>query len=182
MEINWLPSDLADDLVRLDPMLDTDFERIYAVASDPLIWELHPDKERYKREVFWKFFEAGKGKGYLIIDQQSQTVAGSTRFYNYDPGDHSVAIGFTFLALKFWGGQYNRSVKKLMLDYAFQYVDKVYFHIGPDNIRSIKATSKLGAKYDCMVDFDRFGTIEPHLQYTLSKEDYYNQAKEASHY
>ena len=32
-----------------------------------------------------------------------------------------------------------------MLDYAFQYVDKVYFHIGAQNIRSQKAIEKIGA-------------------------------------
>ncbi|MNL51503.1 hypothetical protein D3C87_1746060 [compost metagenome] len=40
----------------------------------------------------------------------------------------------------------NQSVKKTMLDYLFQYVSKVKFHIGAENIRSQIAISRIGAE------------------------------------
>ena len=51
MIINLQPV-LENEIIRLQPLQQDDFERLYAVASDPLIWEQHPNKDRYKREVF----------------------------------------------------------------------------------------------------------------------------------
>jgi hypothetical protein len=51
------PKILEDELVRIVPLIETDFERLFAVAADPLIWELHPNKDRYKKEVFQSFFD-----------------------------------------------------------------------------------------------------------------------------
>lgn len=56
-----------------------------------------------------------------------------------------MLIGYTFYGRNYWGSVYNPSVKKLMLDYAFQFLGKVYFHIGAENIRSQKAIERIGA-------------------------------------
>ena len=147
MSFNIQPSHLQDELVQLIPLQENDFESLFQAASDPLIWEQHPNKNRYKREVFQIFFEgalASKG-AFKICDAKTNEVIGSTRFYDYDENDKSVLIGYTFVARKFWGRGYNTAMKKLMLDYAFQYLDKVYFHIGAQNIRSQKAIERIGA-------------------------------------
>ena len=47
-----------------------------------------------------------------------------------------------------------------MLDYIFQFVDKVNFHVGKDNIRSQKAIEKLGAKKVDEVNVAYFGEPE----------------------
>ena len=82
---------------------------------------------------------------FLIRDSKTNEVVGSSRYYDYNETDSSVLIGYTFIGTKFWGTGYNKALKKLMLDYAFQHVDKVYFHIGANNIRSQKAIEKIGA-------------------------------------
>ena len=71
---------------------------------------------------------------------------GSTRFYDYNEEDNSIFIGYTFYATKFWGTGINPKVKHLMMDYIFQYVDKINFHVGEDNKRSRIAMERLGAK------------------------------------
>lgn len=138
---------LENENVKLIPLAEDDFERLYEIASDPKIWEQHPNKDRYQREVFKTFFEgAMQSKGaFLILDKASDEVAGSTRFYDYDGQDNSIFIGYTFYARKFWGSRLNPQVKKLMLEYVFHFVDKVNFHVGAVNIRSQKAMAKLGA-------------------------------------
>lgn len=138
---------LENDLVRLIPLKESDFDALFEVASDPLIWEQHPNKNRYQKEVFQNFFDgAMESKGaFIIIDKKSNRSIGSTRFYDLDACAKSVLIGYTFYGRKFWGSTYNPSVKKLMLDYAFQFLDRVYFHIGAENIRSQKAIERLGA-------------------------------------
>ncbi|KLT71487.1 MULTISPECIES: GNAT family N-acetyltransferase [unclassified Flavobacterium] len=145
--LNLQPEVLENEFVKLVPLQQTDFEGLFEVASDPLVWEQHPNKNRYEREVFQNFFEgAMESKGaFLILDKSTNEIAGSTRFYEYEPENKSIFIGYTFYGRKFWGTGFNSHVKKIMLDYAFDAVDKVQFHVGAENYRSQKAVGKLGA-------------------------------------
>ena len=147
MNFNIQPTHLQNQLIKLVPLQATDIEELYSVASDELIWEQHPNKLRYQKPVFQNYFEgAMQSKGaFFIREATTNEPIGSTRFYDFNPNDNSVLIGYTFISRKFWGNGYNKALKKLMLDYAFQYLDKVYFHIGAQNIRSQKAIEKIGA-------------------------------------
>jgi len=162
---------LSNEYVKLEPLKVTDFEKLYKVAADPLIWEQHPTPDRYKEEVFRLFFDGAiaSGSAFLITDRDTRQVIGSSRYYDYQEAFSSIAIGYTFLARSHWGGTYNLAVKRLMLDYIFQLVEKVIFHVGPQNIRSQKAVLKLGARLDRIVDFDYYGQSRPHHEYVLEK-------------
>lgn len=139
---------LENNEVRLVPIQQDDFERLYAVAKDPKVWEQHPNNNRFERSVFETFFEGAllSQGAYLIHDKESGEILGSTRFYNYNQNEKSIFIGYTFYGTKSWGKGINPQVKKMMLDYILDYVDTVYFHVGNDNERSKKAMEKLGAK------------------------------------
>ena len=103
---------LKGELLGLRPLRPEDFHDLYAVASDPLIWEQHPIKDRYKEEVFKGFFrEALESGGALIaIDSKDGQVIGSSRFHGYDKEKSEIEIGWTFLARSHWGGIYNREM------------------------------------------------------------------------
>ena len=166
---------LENDFVQLIPLQDADFEQLFAVASDPKIWEQHPNKDRYKREVFENFFLGAieSGGAFKIIEKNTGEVAGSTRFYDYNAEDNSIFIGYTFYGTEFWGSKMNPQVKKLMLDYIFQFVDKVNFHVGKDNIRSQKAMEKLGAQKVDEVNVAYFGEPERlNVVFEITKENY----------
>lgn len=138
---------LENEKILLLPLEQNDFEALYQTAADEKIWLQHPNKDRWKKEVFQSFFEgaiASQG-AFKIIDKESGNIAGSTRFYNYNADENSILIGYTFYATQFWGTGINTSVKKLMMDYIFQYVAKVHFHVGAENIRSQIAVGRLGA-------------------------------------
>jgi len=137
---------LENEWIKLEPLGAGDFEALYAVASDPLIWEQHPNKERYQREVFAGYFDGAiaSGGAFRVIDKVRGSLLGSSRFYEYDESARSIAVGYTFIARAAWGGPYNRALKALMLDHAFRFVDRVIFHIGVHNLRSRKAMEKLG--------------------------------------
>ena len=127
-----------------------DFDALFQVASDPLIWEQHPAQDRWRREVFSAFFEAGLSNElgcYTIVESQSRDVIGCTRFYAHDTANASARLGYTFLARQYWGTGANQLIKAALLDYCFEYVESVYFDIGESNFRSIKATEKLGAVF-----------------------------------
>jgi len=137
---------LKGELLELRPLRAADFASLYAVASDPLIWELHPARDRYKDEVFREFFrEAMESGGALIaMDLKDGAVIGSSRFYGFNPEQSEIEIGWTFLARSHWGGNYNREMKRLMLRHAFRFVENVVFLVGPGNLRSQRAVEKIG--------------------------------------
>jgi RimJ/RimL family protein N-acetyltransferase len=148
---------LEGNLLILRPLLEEDFETLYQVASDPLIWEQHPAPDRYKRDIFWQFFRGAidERKTYAIIDKATNQIIGASSYYKYT--DTSVTIGFTFLSRAYWGGLYNSELKKLMLDYAFRNFEVVYFEVGEKNFRSQKALEKIGAT---LVGESKPGTLQ----------------------
>ncbi|MGE3802506.1 MAG: GNAT family N-acetyltransferase [Candidatus Kapaibacterium sp.] len=165
MQFNYQPT-LEGNLLRLRPLLAEDFDALYSVASDPLIWEQHPVSERYREDIFREFFrEAMESGGALIaIDAANGKVIGSSRYYEYNQEKSEVEIGWTFLARSYWGGAYNREMKRLMLEHAFQFVESVIFLIGPQNFRSQRAVEKIGA----VLDGTRDGVYgQKHLVYRL---------------
>lgn len=172
---NFLQPTLENDQLLITPLEESDFEKLYKVASDPKIWEQHPNKNRYERDVFLNFFEGALASGgaFIITDKQSGETAGSSRFYSYDEDESSIFIGYTFYATKFWGSKLNPQVKKLMLDYIFNYVDLVKFHVGAENWRSRKAMERLGAELKREVEVAYFG--EPNrrnVEYWIKKKDW----------
>ncbi len=177
---NFLQPVLENEHVKLTPLQETDFENLYEVASDPEIWAQHPNKNRYEREVFHNFFKGAMASGgaFVITDKKSGEVAGSTRFYSWDDDESSIFIGYTFYALKFWGTGMNARVKKLMLDYIFEYVDLVKFHVGAENIRSRKAMEKLGAEYRGETIVAYYNEPErKNVEYWIRKEDWIKNQK-----
>ncbi|WP_026999796.1 GNAT family N-acetyltransferase [Eisenibacter elegans] len=146
MHFNLQPI-LRNERVTLMPLQAQDFEEVYSIASDALIWEQHPNKNRWQRPVFETFFEGAmqSGGAFKIVDTQLNASIGSTRIYDYNPAEKSILIGYTFFHRMYWGKGFNHAVKTLMLDYLFQYVEKVGFHIGAANIRSQKSIERLGA-------------------------------------
>ena len=137
---------LKGKLVELRPLRAEDYDDLYAVAADPLIWEQHPVKNRHEERAFQVFFrEASASGGALIaIDANTQQVIGSSRFHGYAKEKSEVEIGWTFLARAYWGGVYNREMKHLMLRHAFRFVNNVVFLVGPQNLRSQRAMEKIG--------------------------------------
>ncbi|HLT64158.1 MAG TPA: GNAT family N-acetyltransferase [Pseudohongiella sp.] len=132
----------------LRPLQESDLEDLYQAASDPLIWEQHPDPLRYQRERFEKSYFAGAlacSSALLVTDRESGEVLGCSRYYDWEPDKREVAVGYTFIVRSRWGGSTNSELKRLMFDYAFQYVDKIWLHIGKNNWRSRKAAEKIGA-------------------------------------
>ncbi|WP_264559486.1 GNAT family N-acetyltransferase [Flavobacterium sp. N2270] len=138
---------LANEIITIKPIQKEDFEALFAIASDELLWEQHPNKDRYKKEVFQLFFEnAIQSKGaFIVINNKTNEIIGSSRYYEFNEVEKSIVIGYTFISRAFWGKNYNSSLKELMINYAFQFVNKVYFHVGETNYRSQKAVEKLGA-------------------------------------
>jgi hypothetical protein len=84
MSFDFQPT-LKGELLELRPLRAEDFDDLYAVASDPLIWEQHPIRDRYKEEIFKGFFREAleSGGALIVIDSRNDRVIGSSRFHGY---------------------------------------------------------------------------------------------------
>ena len=133
----------------LRPLREADWQALYAVASDPLVWELHPASNRWQEDVFRAYFAdaLAQGGALAVIDRHSGRIIGSSRMQAYDPaGGGSVEIGCTFLGRDHWGGETNREMKRLMLAHALRFVERVDFRVGENNLRSRRAMEKIGGR------------------------------------
>jgi RimJ/RimL family protein N-acetyltransferase len=139
---------LRGELIVLRPAREADRAPLFALASDPEIWAMHPAWDRYKPEVFDVLFDEGiaSGGALIAINRADGAMAGWSRFSRRYCGPNEIEIGWTFLARRYWGGAHNREMKHLMLTHAFGFVDQVQFRVGEHNLRSRRAVEKLGAR------------------------------------
>jgi RimJ/RimL family protein N-acetyltransferase len=138
---------LEGELISVRPLLAEDFDQLYAVAADPLLWEQHPERERWREDRFRGYFDdhVESGGALAVVDRASGVLIGVSRYDNYDPTLSEVEIGWTFLARPYWGGAYNADLKRVMLGHAFESVETVVFLVAAQNLRSRRAVEKLGA-------------------------------------
>ena len=129
------------------PATAADYDALFALGSDPLVWELHPEGDRYQEPIFRSYFEDGLASGGALVAVSRATgdVAGWSRYSTMYVQPGEIEIGWTFLGRAYWGGPYNRDMKNMMLEHAFRFVDRVIFRVGETNLRSRRAVDKLGA-------------------------------------
>ena len=174
LELDLQPT-VRGNLIELRPLQPGDFEALFSAASDPLIWEQHPDSDRYKREVFEQFFQGAiDSKGaFAIVDIRSGRIIGSSRYWNYNAAQNEIEIGWTFLERAFWGGEYNRELKRLMLGHAFRFVDRVLLIVGENNLRSQKAVQKIGGTFLKTVERPgRDGQVRKNIVFAIAREEF----------
>lgn len=176
MSFDFQPT-LRGDLIEVRPLRAQDFAALFEAASDPLIWEQHPDNNRHKKAVFEEFFRGAiDSKGaFAVIERKSGEIIGSSRFWNLNTANDEVEIGWTFLSRKFWGGRYNRELKSLMLEHAFRFVERVLFIVGEDNLRSRKAVENIGGAYlKTIVRPGRDGVERRNVVYVITRSEFRN--------
>jgi N-acetyltransferase len=164
---------LVGDKVTLRPLEAQDFDALYAVASDPEIWAMHPFPDRYQREVFEDFFEgamASRG-AFAVVDKISGKIIGSTRLANYVADTSEIEIGWTFYATAHWRNGTNRQVKALLLSHIFPHVNIVVFRVGASNLRSRTAVERLGARLALEYPFEYGGKSHDYVRYELTEKD-----------
>jgi RimJ/RimL family protein N-acetyltransferase len=144
---SWAQEILSSNRIVLLPLQPANQEDIFALASDPLVWEQHPNRNRYQPEEFNVYFEGAlkSGGAYRIVENKLGLTMGCTRYYDFDESEKSVLIGYTFIGRSFWGRGYNQELKQLMVAHAFHYINIIRFHIGATNFRSQRSIEKFGA-------------------------------------
>lgn len=173
----WLGFDpqpvLDGEGLHLAPLTPLDWADLYAVAADPLIWEVHPAHDRWQEPVFRRFFDdALAGGGALAVRLGAEgRMIGSSRYdrQRVEPGE--VEIGWTFLARDQWGGATNYRMKQLMIAHALTHFDRAVFYVGEGNIRSRRAMEKIGGVLllQRRPMFAMAGVPTPHVVYAVDR-------------
>mgnify|MGYP002630809057 CR=1 FL=1 len=169
---------LTSESLTLRPLADLDHAGLFAAAQDPLTWAGHHAPDRYKPEAFAAYFAAllKSGSTLTIIDNATAKIIGCSAYYTAPDRPDTISIGFTFLERRYWGGKTNLTIKTLMLEHAFASFADVWFHIGPNNLRSQNATLKLGAKFVEDVTLNLGGSPAPWKVYKLTNTDWRQRA------
>ena len=167
---------LEGERLLLRPLVAEDWHPLFAVASDPQVWAIHPQHDRWQEPVFRRFFAdaLAQGGGLAVIDKASGAIIGSSRFQGLETADGgSVEIGWTFLARSHWGGSYNREMKRLMLAHALQSVERVQFKVGEGNLRSRRAMEKIGGLLTARSEVvDTASGPVRHVIYEITRESF----------
>ena len=163
---------LVGELVEIRPSVAGDWDALFAVASDPLIWEVHPAHDRWQEPVFRAYFDAGiaSGGALTIIDRATGAVIGSSRYDNWVREADEIEIGWTYIARACWGGTYNREIKRLMLDHIHRFVETAIFVVGETNVRSRGAMTKIGGVLRPGVEGRMMaGEMKPHVIFEIRR-------------
>lgn len=167
---------LVGDRLTLRPLVAADFEALYAVASDPELWALHPSHDRWQEPVFRAFFaDALAGGGaFAIIENASGAMIGSTRLGQAEAeGPGEIELGWTFIARSHWGGGWNAEAKRLLIAHALAHFERVIFQVGADNLISRKAMANIGATLtDRTRRYERLGAMVDHVIYEITREGF----------
>ena len=167
-----LQPSLLHPLVKLRPLHADDWEALYAVASDPLIWAVHPAHDRWQEPVFRRFFAdaLASGGALVAIDPATNTLIGSSRFDPARAQTGEIEIGWTFLARSYWGGPTNAAIKSLMVGHALTQFDRVIFIVGEGNVRSRRAMEKIGGQLTSREHYaEMAGRMVRHVIYTIDR-------------
>lgn len=167
---------LEGERLLLRPLREDDWEELFAVASDPQVWTVHPAHDRWQEPVFRAFFAdaLAQGGALAVNEKASGAIVGSSRFQGHDPADGgSVEIGWTFLARRLWGGGYNAEMKRLMLQHALQYVERVEFRVGEANVISRRAMVNIGGILTDREDITVLaGVAHRHVIYEITRDSF----------
>ena len=165
MKNTWIehPTNLKGNIVHLAPLEKEHFEELYLAASDKKLWEFVPLDcsvlETFNQAYSFALTEREKGNQYpfVIIENSSNKIIGSTRLFDLFPDDKKLEIGWTWIESQFWGTKVNFECKLLLLKFCFEElkVRRVQIKTDERNIRSQKAIKKIGAQFEGILRKDK---------------------------
>jgi RimJ/RimL family protein N-acetyltransferase len=167
---------LETDRLVLRPLLESDWAELFAIASDPAIWAVHPSHDRWREPVFRAFFDEGmeRGGALAVTLKDGGAIIGSSQFDRPEleaPGE--IEIGWSFLAKPFWGKGYNGEFKRAMIAQALTHYERVIFQVGADNVVSRKAMANIGGVLtDRTRSYERAGVMVEHVIYEITRESF----------
>ena len=180
----WLNEiELLGEKVKLILLEKSHAEQIVDAASDGELWNLLvtsvPSKDTVESYIQFALAEQATGKGmpFVIIDKNSNTIIGSTRYCNATPEHRRLEIGYTWYSKSYQRTGVNTECKLLLLQHAFEVLDciAVEFRTNIHNIASKNAVQRLGAKQDGILRNHRInpdGSIRDSVVYSITNQEW----------
>ncbi|HKA59203.1 MAG TPA: GNAT family protein [Gemmatimonadales bacterium] len=164
--------------IRLDPLTEEHAQALITAASDGRLWELWftavpvPEKMRDYIADALKGQRDGHMLPWVVRDQASDAVIGSTRYHDIVPAVDRVEIGYTWYSESRWRSHVNTACKLLLLTHAFEKLGCKCVGLRTDNFnfRSQRAIEALGAKKDGVIRHHaarRDGTVRDSVMYSI---------------
>ena len=163
-EFNPQPVTLCSDKVTLRPLALEDTVSFYEAGNDPQLWEwVIPNQceslttARQWIESSLESLKQGEHIPFVIIDNSSNRIIGSTRYCSIVSADRGIEIGFTFIAADFQRSYVNTHAKFLLLQHAFEQLGaiRVQLKTHENNQRSRKAIARIGGVFEGIVRHQR---------------------------
>jgi RimJ/RimL family protein N-acetyltransferase len=147
------PVILGGSTVRLEPMTRDHAPALARVGLDPALWHWVPNQvstpEDMQAYVLTALDEQRRGISlpFVIIDQASDQVIGSTRYANIETRHRRLEIGWTWLAPSQQRSGANTEAKLLLLTHAFDVLGAMRVELKTDSLnqKSRTAIARLGA-------------------------------------
>jgi N-acetyltransferase len=158
---------LENDIVRLSPLKESDFEHLVHFAMhEPELWTyslLQANSPEKMKHYIEKALSGRKNKdtyAFLVYDKRTEEYAGSTRFYDIQPQNAALQLGFTWYGRKFQGTGLNKHCKYLLLEFAFEVLgmERVEFRADNENQRSINAMKSIGCTVEGVLRSNTYKT------------------------
>lgn len=157
MNNQWLyETTLKGNLVTLVPLKREHADALIEAAADGELWNLWytsvPSRntiDAYLDQAF-KDQDSGRALPFVVIDNATQKIIGTTRYCNADGINKRLEIGYTWYAQSFQKTGINTECKYLLLNHAFEILNSiaVEFRTHWHNQASRAAIARLGAKQD----------------------------------
>ena len=172
------PVTLRDNGVRLEPLGLEHEQGLAAAAADGELWKIRvtsvpaPAETRANIETALQGREQGHRFAFVVLDDASGKVLGTTSYHDIVPAVKRLEIGYTWYAQSVQRTHVNTSIKLLLLAHAFGSLDceVVGWRTDNYNFASQRAIERLGAKKDGVIRghaLRRDGTIRDTVMYSM---------------
>jgi RimJ/RimL family protein N-acetyltransferase len=160
MNNKWLSGvELTGKHITLIPLKRQHAVALVEAASDGELWNLWytfvPDEKKIDGFIEYALIEqeAGRTLPFVVVENSTQKIIGSTRFCNSDPINKRTEIGYTWYSKSYQRSVVNTECKYLLLTHAFETLSAiaVEFRTHWHNHSSRNAISRLGAKQDGVI-------------------------------
>ena len=144
---------LEGSVIRLVPMQEEHKPELVKLLNNPLIWEYTWRKiksaEQAEQLIDAALVNQAKGADipFVMIEQATGRIAGTTRIMHLDRTHRNAEIGCTWISPDYWRTSVNTESKSLLLEYCFEKLGliRVDFSVVNDNLRSQRAIERIGA-------------------------------------
>lgn len=181
---------LEDGRVILMPLDEGDYNQLLPFAqNEPDLWKYSlvsaagKDGLKNYMQIALDARAAEREYPFIVFDKQTNSCAGSTRFYDINNPFKTLQLGYTWYGKDFQGSGLNRHCKYLLLSFAFEdlHMERVEFRADNNNARSIAAMKSIGCKVDGLLRSNmpkREGGRRDSIVLSILKEEWFGTVKE----